>query len=36
MAVVERVDAAPGERRRLRLANPATLAPLGELEIDST
>ena len=35
MAVVERVDAAPGERRRLRLANPATLAPLGELEIDT-
>ena len=34
MAVVERVEAAPGERRRLRLANPATLEPLGELEID--
>ena len=35
MALVERVDAAPGERRRLRLANPATLEPLGELEIDT-
>src|SRR5437899_1868004 len=35
MAVVERVEAAPGERRRLRLANPATLEPLGELEVDS-
>ena len=34
MAVVERVEAAPGERRRLRLANPATLEPLGELEVD--
>jgi succinate-semialdehyde dehydrogenase/glutarate-semialdehyde dehydrogenase len=35
MAVVERVESAPGERRRLRLANPATLEPLGELEIES-
>src|SRR5258705_7631397 len=35
MALVERVDAAPGERRRPRLTNPATLAPLGELEIDT-
>jgi succinate-semialdehyde dehydrogenase/glutarate-semialdehyde dehydrogenase len=35
MAVVERVEAAPGERRRLRLANPATLEPLGDLEIDT-
>ena len=34
MALVERVEAAPGERRRLRLANPATLELLGELEID--
>src|SRR5688572_16277226 len=34
MALVERVESAPGERRRLRLANPATLEPLGELEID--
>ena len=34
MALVERVDCAPGERRRLRLANPATLEPLGELEIE--
>jgi len=34
MAVVERLEAAPGERRRLRLTNPATLEPLGEVEID--
>jgi acyl-CoA reductase-like NAD-dependent aldehyde dehydrogenase len=34
MAVVEAVTSAPGEKRRLRLANPATLEPLGELEID--
>jgi succinate-semialdehyde dehydrogenase/glutarate-semialdehyde dehydrogenase len=33
MAVVERVEAAAGERRRLRLANPATLEPLGEIEV---
>ncbi len=33
MAVVEQLEAAPGERRRLRLANPATLAPLGEVEV---
>ncbi len=35
MALVERLEVAPGERRRLRLANPATLEPLGELEIDT-
>jgi succinate-semialdehyde dehydrogenase/glutarate-semialdehyde dehydrogenase len=34
MALVERVEGAPGARRRLRLSSPATLAPLGELEID--
>jgi succinate-semialdehyde dehydrogenase/glutarate-semialdehyde dehydrogenase len=33
MAVVEQLETAPGERRRLRLANPATLAPLGEIEV---
>lgn len=33
MAIVEQVEAAPGERRRLRLANPATRAPLGEIEV---
>ena len=36
MAVVERLDAAPGERRRLRLANPATLQPFGELEVEGS
>ena len=35
MAVVERVDTATDERRRLRLANPATLETLGEIEIDA-
>jgi len=34
MALVERVEGTPGARRRLRLTSPATLAPLGELEID--
>lgn len=33
MAVVEQLEARPGERRRLRLANPATLSPLGEIEV---
>jgi acyl-CoA reductase-like NAD-dependent aldehyde dehydrogenase len=34
MAIVERIEAAtPGSRRRLRMSNPATLAPLGEIEI---
>jgi len=36
MAIVERIEAAtPAERRRLRLSNPATLAPLGEVEVAS-
>jgi succinate-semialdehyde dehydrogenase/glutarate-semialdehyde dehydrogenase len=35
MAIVEQLEVAPGEPRRLRLANPATLAPLGEVEIAS-
>jgi acyl-CoA reductase-like NAD-dependent aldehyde dehydrogenase len=35
MAIVEHVAGAAGERRRLRLANPATLAPLGEIEVAS-
>src|SRR5215471_10360198 len=34
MAIVERIEAAtPGARRRLRHSNPATLAPLGEIEV---
>jgi len=34
MAIVERIEAAtPDARRRLRLRNPATLAPLGEVEV---
>ena len=34
MAVVERVEAQSGARRRLRLANPATLEPLGDVDVD--
>ncbi len=33
MAVVERVET-QGERRRLRLRNPATLAPIGEIDVE--
>jgi len=33
MAVVEPVPSAPGTRRRLRLRSPATLEPIGELEV---
>jgi acyl-CoA reductase-like NAD-dependent aldehyde dehydrogenase len=34
MAIVERIEAAtPDARRRLRLRNPATLAPLGDVEV---
>jgi len=36
MAVVEFIDSAEGGRRRIRLANPATLAPLGEIEIQTS
>ena len=34
MALVERVEALPGERRRIRLASPATLDPIDEFEVD--
>jgi succinate-semialdehyde dehydrogenase/glutarate-semialdehyde dehydrogenase len=33
MAVVEPLPEVPGERRRLRLRSPATLEPIGEIEI---
>jgi succinate-semialdehyde dehydrogenase/glutarate-semialdehyde dehydrogenase len=33
MAVVEQLEGAPGERRRLRLSSPATLGPIGEIEV---
>ncbi|TDJ14622.1 MAG: aldehyde dehydrogenase family protein [Deltaproteobacteria bacterium] len=33
MAVVEKVEAEVGGRRRLRLSNPATLEPIGEIEV---
>jgi len=33
MAIVERLEASPGQRGRLSLANPATLEPLGEVEL---
>jgi len=36
MAIVERLDASSGQRGRLALVNPATLEPLGEVEIASS
>ena len=33
MGVVETVESAPHARRRLRVSNPATLAPIGEFEV---
>ena len=33
MAIVEAIESAPGTRRRLALANPATLEPIGEIEV---
>ena len=33
MAVVSPIEPAPSGRRRLRLSNPATLEPLGEIEL---
>jgi succinate-semialdehyde dehydrogenase/glutarate-semialdehyde dehydrogenase len=33
MAIVTPVETAPGSPRRLRLASPATLEPLGEIEV---
>ncbi len=35
MAVVEQLERASGNGRRLRLANPATLQPLGEVDVQS-
>lgn len=35
MAVVEPLPEAPGGRRRLRLSSPATLEPLGEIEVQT-
>ena len=35
MAIVTPVDTPPGERRRLKLASPATLEPLGEIEVQT-
>jgi acyl-CoA reductase-like NAD-dependent aldehyde dehydrogenase len=35
MAIVTPVDTPPGARRRLALASPATLAPLGEIEVQN-
>jgi succinate-semialdehyde dehydrogenase/glutarate-semialdehyde dehydrogenase len=35
MAVVEQLEGAPGERRRLRLSSPATLGPIGEIEVSA-
>ncbi|MDH3686912.1 MAG: succinic semialdehyde dehydrogenase [Myxococcales bacterium] len=33
MAVVEQLEGVPGEHRRLRLSSPATLGPIGEIEV---
>ena len=33
MAIVTPLESAPGTRRRLGLANPATLQPIGEIEV---
>jgi succinate-semialdehyde dehydrogenase/glutarate-semialdehyde dehydrogenase len=35
MAVVEQLEGAPGERRRLRLSSPVTLGPIGEIEVSA-
>jgi succinate-semialdehyde dehydrogenase/glutarate-semialdehyde dehydrogenase len=35
MAIVTPLDTAAGERRRLALANPATLEPIGEIEVQT-
>ncbi len=35
MAIVTRVETPEGQRRRLALANPATLEPLGEIEVQN-
>ena len=35
MAILEPLEPGTGERRRYRLRNPATLEPLGEIEVAS-
>jgi acyl-CoA reductase-like NAD-dependent aldehyde dehydrogenase len=35
MAVVEQLGSSGAERRRLRLSNPATLVPVGEIEVQT-
>ncbi|MEE9607829.1 MAG: aldehyde dehydrogenase family protein [Myxococcota bacterium] len=35
MAIVTPVETPPGARRRLRLASPATLEPIGEIEVQT-
>ena len=35
MAIVERVETTAGERERLGLRSPATLEPIGEIEVMS-
>ena len=36
MAIVEPLDCPPGSRRRLRLRSPATLEPIGEIEVQTS
>ncbi|MFQ5418490.1 MAG: aldehyde dehydrogenase family protein, partial [Myxococcota bacterium] len=33
MAIVTPIETAPGERRRLALASPANLEPIGEIDV---
>jgi hypothetical protein len=35
MAIVTRVETPEGVRRRLQLASPATLEPIGEIELQT-
>jgi succinate-semialdehyde dehydrogenase/glutarate-semialdehyde dehydrogenase len=35
MAIVQPIESAPGARRRLQLSSPATLEPIGEIEVQT-
>ena len=35
MAIVQPIETAPGARRRLQLSSPATLEPIGEIEVQT-
>ena len=36
MAIVTPLETAPGARRRLQLSSPATLEPIGEIEVQTS